>query len=259
MGEATFTKPIMEWLAKRRARKSAKLERSAVEAEPTLVRDTLVAGGAPEPEPAREATFEPEPQERETEPAAEPERLPDDLIQNVFRRGPSSQEQPRGENGPGAESETGQTGPVAAEAPTGEETPMSFSTPEPQVSQINRVSIESSPQEEPGGAQEPWATPVQHVSAGAATGEDVAEGSPAVRVRQETSSKGPEPQPGTGPSSPEAQDSLPFSVKDIFQKKVVANPHVKALLRRHGTVDANELADELRKLTAEIDAKEQRS
>ena len=51
--------------------------------------------------------------------------------------------------------------------------------------------------------------------------------------------------PQKGPESGDVLDFLSTSIKDIFQKSVVASPHVKALARRHGLVDARELVGEL--------------
>jgi len=51
--------------------------------------------------------------------------------------------------------------------------------------------------------------------------------------------------PRVGPSSGEASDFSIDLIQEIFEKKTLANPRVKAFLARHGTVDIRQLAKEL--------------
>ena len=60
--------------------------------------------------------------------------------------------------------------------------------------------------------------------------------------------------PGQKPG--EVLDSGGINLKDIFRKKVVANPQVKELLRRHERVDVHELVDELQELARSVGAQE---
>ena len=55
----------------------------------------------------------------------------------------------------------------------------------------------------------------------------------------------PEAKPRERPASGEVLDSNATSLQGIFRKEAVANPYVKALLKRHGAVDARQLSDEL--------------
>jgi hypothetical protein len=48
--------------------------------------------------------------------------------------------------------------------------------------------------------------------------------------------------------------TLPASLETLFRKKVVTNPYVKALLQEHGTVNARELADDLRSFAISVGA-----
>ena len=61
--------------------------------------------------------------------------------------------------------------------------------------------------------------------------------------------------PGQKPG--EVLDSGGVNLKDIFRKKVVANPQVKNLLNRHGRVDVHELVDELQELARSVGAIEE--
>ena len=61
----------------------------------------------------------------------------------------------------------------------------------------------------------------------------------------ERTAQRPEAKPKARPGSGEVLDSNATSLQGIFRKKVVANPYVKALLKRHGTVDVHQLSDEL--------------
>ena len=61
--------------------------------------------------------------------------------------------------------------------------------------------------------------------------------------------------PGQKPG--EVLDSGGINLKDIFRKKVVANPQVKELLRRHERVDVYELVDELQELARSVGAMEE--
>ena len=63
--------------------------------------------------------------------------------------------------------------------------------------------------------------------------------------------------PGQRPGSGVVLDALPGNLKDIFRKKVVANPQLKALLKRHGRVDVHELADELQEFARSVGATEE--
>ena len=51
--------------------------------------------------------------------------------------------------------------------------------------------------------------------------------------------------PRSGPSSGEALDFSADLIQEIFEKKTLTNPRVKALLARHGTVDIRQLVKEL--------------
>ena len=53
------------------------------------------------------------------------------------------------------------------------------------------------------------------------------------------------------PEAPVMDSALGFlagDLKSIFKTKVSANPHTKRLIEEHGTVDANELVNDLRNL-----------
>ena len=55
------------------------------------------------------------------------------------------------------------------------------------------------------------------------------------------------------------EDRLTESLKDIFQKKVVKDPLMKALLEIHGEVDIRKLASELGEFAADIGASKHRN
>ena len=81
---------------------------------------------------------------------------------------------------------------------------------------------------------------------------------PPIEGRPMTLSPGaPVSTPGQCPGSGEVLDALPGNLKDIFRKKVVANPQLKALLSRHGRVDVHELADELQEFARSVGATEE--
>ena len=74
------------------------------------------------------------------------------------------------------------------------------------------------------------------------------------RVPEMPTAPASESQPRPRPGSGEVLDSLPVSLKDIFRNKVVTNPQVKALLKRHDRVDGRELVDELRDFAENLGA-----
>ena len=55
------------------------------------------------------------------------------------------------------------------------------------------------------------------------------------------------------------EDRLNESLKDIFQKKVVSDPLMKALLEIHGEVDIRNLAAELGEFSTNIGARKRRN
>ncbi len=55
------------------------------------------------------------------------------------------------------------------------------------------------------------------------------------------------------------EDRLNESLKDIFQKKVVSDPLMKALLEIHGEVDIRKLAAELGEFSTNIGARKRRN
>ena len=218
MGEATFTKPIIQWLEKRRARKEAARLQAAPppqEDQSASVHEIFNAQASPRTDPG--APTQSDLLREATVPRASPEasievnRLAPDLAQEVFGR---------------------RAAPPAREA----------SVPEPQGVHL------------PGGG------PVSRVRIGVPSGGAMAEGAAGARRREGVSTQSPGTQPnasdlqGVRPDSEEAVDSLPMSLQDIFRRKVVANPQVRALLQRHGAVDTRELADELRDFARSVGA-----
>ena len=77
----------------------------------------------------------------------------------------------------------------------------------------------------------------------------------AVRPRPGPPAEAEAPQARARSGAGEVLDSLPVSLKDVFRKKVATKPEVKALLQRHGTVTAAEVAEELRQLASDLRAR----
>lgn len=70
----------------------------------------------------------------------------------------------------------------------------------------------------------------------------------------EQSEEGTPNSSGTTDEEQPAFSEVQHSLTEIFTKKAVSNPLVKALLERHGTVDARELTDELNQFARSIGA-----
>ncbi len=65
--------------------------------------------------------------------------------------------------------------------------------------------------------------------------------------------------PKAAPKPMSVEDKLNESLKDIFQKKVVSDPLMKALLEIHGEVDIRQLATDLGEFANNIGAKKHRT
>ena len=223
MGESTFTKPLINWLENRRAKKEA--QRQAAEEEQLAA----LVGGPVQSEASREMASDdrgeavPEPAGVQSEIAldqAEPstsdgtppqvKELGYDLAQNVFGRSSNVAEEVRVEE------------PEPAEP-----------LPRPQMT---RVSIQDDGEEstDEDGTAEPQ---INVVMQDAQRRPRVPEAPPAPASESPT-----RPRPGSG----EVLDSMPVSLKDVFKSNVRTNARVKALLKRHESVNGRELADELR-------------
>ena len=74
------------------------------------------------------------------------------------------------------------------------------------------------------------------------------------RVPEAPPAPAAEPQPRPRPGSGEVLDSMPVSLKDVFTNTVRTNVRVKALLKRHESVNGRELADELRDFAESLGA-----
>ncbi len=64
-------------------------------------------------------------------------------------------------------------------------------------------------------------------------------------------------QPGESSGSVNVQDRLSATLEDIFHKKVVTDPLLKALLEKHGDVDIKQLASELDEFSTGLGANQQ--
>ena len=65
--------------------------------------------------------------------------------------------------------------------------------------------------------------------------------------------------PKASPKPMSVEDKLNESLRDIFQKKVVSDPLMKALLEIHGEVDIRNLAAELGEFSTNIGARKRRN
>ena len=153
--------------------------------------------------------------------------------------------QPESQVGTGAPAEAGKLDPELLQnvfsrpAPPPEEVSTPESPVEPLISQTPTTGVYSEAAESPPPQ-------VRQVRAGTTEGESV-------KLTELFGQK--EQKAATPPSSGEVEDSLPLTLKDIFRKKVVINPQIKALLERHGEVDTKELAKELDDFAESIGAR----
>ena len=252
MGDATFTKPIARWLEKRRAKKAAKAAAQEMGQADDLasVRDIFELSQRDQPEVAAE----PGPSEVSEEPA-EVNELDLDLVQNVFTRTPAPEQ-----HAPEFQTTEGGIG----------------RSPEPSISRVRVDPLDEEDGGEPQalaatiaddetteaeideatGAIKPAVRPLQKAVVRDAD-QDGGERLPAARPLGATTPEAPEGQTRVRPASGEVLDSLPVSLKDIFRKKTATNPQVKALLQRHGKVDATELAADASDLTSKLAASEE--
>ena len=238
MGESLFIEPMKRLFQKMRPKKAEGPEMPEEEAQLASVRDVFGLKTPAEGQATGEATRRTTAQSTSTGPGEAISELGLDLAQNVFNRGLDATPEP-------VVRPIGQPG---IESPSTEEEGETR-TPEHQPSEIQRVSIESTTEEE--GAEEtdtavPLVRPISQEGAQA----------PQAGQREGASTSSPETPPRTRPASSEVLDSLSVSLKDVFRKKTVTNPQVKALLERHGAVDARELVDELHDLARSMGASE---
>jgi hypothetical protein len=106
---------------------------------------------------------------------------------------------------------------------------------------------------EAADGEEPWVTPIDRAMAEALSEEASEDASFAGRPL-DASSEDQEAQPDMPSRQSEEPYTLPASLETLFRKKVVTNPYVKALLQEHGTVNARELADDLRSFAISVGA-----
>ena len=257
MAEPTFTRPLVNWLEKRRAKKAAEQQRTEGADQLAAVRDifslsTPTTGSEPVPE---ETTQEEIPAETAS-------------LRDIF--GPSA---PAGREV--VHEETPQetfTGTASFRDIFGPSSPMETeNAPEPvvqqasadvtaEVGQLPRDLIENvftrsaaipdGAEVEDPEAEEPKPRPITRVSIDTSTEEETAE-EPRTQV---VSGMGDKQGQGSETQTDEKPGPPTGSFRDIFRRKAVTNPHVKALLRRHDAVDVHELADELQDFARSIGA-----
>ena len=290
MGEATFTKPIMKWLEKIRAKRAAKSGASAEEDELADLRDIFNLKAptqtATSPPPAQaeaapeevgppeqnlvqdifgaQETGASEPQAREMSrtaldppkggDAADEPKEPAPKVRRVRRARAESPEE-----GTAAEGADAAVPPpatrvrrVSAAAATSEDISQPTATPIPQSSAVRRIGVapaRAGDAEEPVGSARHNAAPLQESGDEPTTNADASTAPGPASARPQ-----PEPQPRVQPEPGPVEDSLSVTLKDVFKKKVVTNPHVRALLQRHGTVGARDLADELNDFARSVGA-----
>lgn len=222
MGEATFTKPFVNWMERRRAKKAAKEAEHAEPEHIDAVSHSL--GGASASQ--REET--PEPPAAEPLPAAGAPPLVDEGTDQLPLNVRDA---------------------FTAAAPVTERTPPVAPPSEHGFPSVSRVSVESATVEAQEEESSPEPPPVQRVSVEASAEEGAAEAVSAVRPVEQ-----PAPQQRPQSGTREVLDSMPASLRDIFRKKTATNPQVKALLKRHGMVDARDLTEQLNEFAKSIGA-----
>ena len=206
MGEATFTKPFVNWMERRRAKKAAK------EAEPA--------------ERERPTAVSVEPDVRDVAPP---------LVKEAAEPAPAAQPLP------------------VAGAPTlvdegTDQLPLGLRDVFTSAAQVSAAEPAAEPPP-PDPVLPSVSPPVQRVSVEASAEEGAAETVSAVRPVEQPA---PTQRPQSG--SREVLDSMSASLRDVFRKKTATNPQLKALLKRHGTVDALDLTEELTEFAKSIGA-----
>ena len=246
MGESLFLQPVARWFQKLRSKKAPKPTEPGADDPIREVRDIFnIAPTPPDAgvQPSQQVVPEPEPAGPEAiaEPAPEP-KLDPVLAQDVFGGGAAAGREAPAERSDATQAETpeGQADP-AYPAAGREEASMQYESgnpagPEPtleeEMAQEATVPVaEALPEEDPDG-EVPTARPLETASPGGREAPQLARS-----------------------AAGEVEDALPVSVKDIFKKKTTSNPQLKALLQRHGMVDAQELLEEARQLAREIKAR----
>lgn len=246
MGESLFLEPMSRLFQKLRSKGAPKPAEPGAKDQIRAVRDIFDVTPTPTAavvQPSPEVEPEPEPAGPDTtaEPAPEA-KLDEDLVQGVFggRAAAASEAPAERADAPRAETSEGQAG-AAPPAAGREEAPMQYAsgdpagpetTPEAEMAQEAAVPMAEAPPEEDPDGDVPTAKPLERASP-----------------------VGPEAPRMARSVAGEVEDSLPVSVKDIFKKKSTANPQVKALLQRHGTIGAKDLLEEVRQLAREVKAR----
>ena len=194
-------------------------------------RDISAQDSADSPSPSRQQSVEGEsPIQHRDESEPEPDLFDQDMMRSLFTRGHTEKDD-RGESKSVDDSDI----PSTAKAPSGESgEEVETASIEPSLQEPAESNAQGTFSAEAG--PDPFASP------------DEAPDQPLVRTMVETLA--------SGQSVPKVGDANDFgaSLGELFEKRQVADPRVKAILKRHEAVDIHALASELHQFAQSIGA-----